>query len=133
MKDQNQKTSKRLKRKLEDTVGKNDIVMEVGFSTEEDLKDSIKVTVGEKEAIIKISDLYAFVFTIVNDKEQEDLIPIKKVLMRKLVRQHVIRATKDIKSGETIVSRCETDIPVEIWKAALLLKGKSQIPVEAVK
>lgn len=128
-----QTTAKRIKRRLDDTIGKNHVTMEVGFSTGDDLKDSIKVTMDGKEAIIKISDLYAFVFTIVDDKAQEDLIPVKKVLMRKLVRQHVIEATKDLKAGETIVARCETDIPVEVWKAALLLKGKSQIPVEEKK
>lgn len=115
---------------MEDLEKKQNVEMEVIFSKEKDVPDKVKVKMGDREAIINKNDLYTFVFAIVEDKQQENLIPSRNVFIKKLKKQHHVKTLKDLKAGEMLVVNCETDIPVEVWNAALNFKGQSQVPEE---
>ena len=42
------------------------------------------------------------------------MIPIKRTMVKKILKMHIAHATKNIKKGEEIRLRCEIDVPVEI-------------------
>lgn len=109
---------------MTDLRGKRDVGMEVLFSDNEDLKETVKVTMGSEEAIISVKDLYSFIFVIANAEQQEQLTPVKQTLVRKIQKLHKIRAKKDIKKGEFVVARCETNVPVEVWEGMKGMMGK---------
>ncbi len=110
--------------KIEDLRKKNNVTLEVNFSDNPDLKETVKIDVGGREAVVPIKYLYSFVFLVANHEQQDDLMPIKQTLVRKIVKQHRILAKKDIKKGEYVVARCETNVPVEIWEGLKGLLGK---------
>lgn len=105
---------------MDDLRGHHKVSMEVNHSSNPDLKDTVKVSMEGNDAIIPIKDLYNFVFLIANAEQQEQLMPVKQTLVRKIVKIHKIKAKKDIRKGEYVNARCETNVPVEIWEG---LKG----------
>ena len=106
-----------------DLKGKHDVSMEINFSDE---KDHVKISIDGKDSIIKISDLFNFVFLIADADQQEKLMPIKTETIRKIVKRHVVRVTRDIKKGEMLNVRCETNVPVSIWEGLKGMMGKTQ-------
>jgi len=105
---------------LSDLQRKNDIKVEVNFSNKENLRDCIKLTMGDKTAIIPISELHTLVWSVASEQQRDDLTPVKQTLVRKIVKKHMVEAKKNIKKGEMIRVRCETNVPVEIYEG---LKG----------
>lgn len=106
-----------------DLLGKHDVSMEINFSDEKDL---VKLSIDGKDSIIKISDLFNFVFLIADADQQEKLMPIKTETIRKIVKRHVVRVTRDIKKGEMLNVRCETNVPISIWEGLKGMMGKTQ-------
>ena len=94
----------------------NDITAEINFSEKEDLKDCVKLTLAGKTAMIPISELHTLVWSVADAKQRDDLTPVKQTLVRKLIKRHVVEAKRDIKKGQMINVRCETNVPVEIWE-----------------
>ena len=126
---------------IPDLRNKRDVEMEVCFADDEVFKDTIRVTMGSEEAIIKIKDLYGFMFVIANAEQQEQLMPVQQTTVRKIVKRHVVKVTKDIRKGDMLNVRCETNVPVEIWegmkgmmdKRVLEPKQSFNIPLIGVK
>lgn len=110
--------------KIEDLRGRHDVKLEVNFSGNSELKETVKIEIGGEEAVIPIKYLYSFVFMVANHEQQDNLMPIKQTLIRKIVKQHRIMAKKNIKKGEYVVARCETNVPVEIWEGLKGMLGK---------
>ena len=109
---------------IPDLRNKRDVEMEVCFAEDEVFKDTIKVTMGSEEAIIKIKDLYGFMFVIANAEQQEQLMPVQQTTIRKIVKRHVVKVTKDIRKGDMLNVRCETNVPVEMWEGMKGMMGK---------
>lgn len=110
---------------LRDLKGKRDLDFEVNFSKNPDFVECVRVTMGKEEAIIPLEDIYGFIMIAGTPKQQDDLLPIKQTLVKKIIKRHVVQATKDIKKGEMINFRCETNIPVEVVEG---LKGLVNTP-----
>lgn len=108
---------------LTDLRGKYDVSMEVGFSNDEEI---VKIGIDGKEAIVPIKDLYNFIFLIASAEQQEKLMPVKQTTVRKIIKRHIVKVTKDIKKGDTLRVRCETNVPVEIWEGLAGLMGKKK-------
>lgn len=106
--------------KLSDLRKQNDITAEINFSDEEGKKDCVKLTMGDKEALIPISELYTLVWSVASEKERDNLIPVRQEKVRIIVKTHKVKVTKDIRKGEFLNVRCETNVPVEIYEG---LKG----------
>lgn len=98
----------------------NDITVEINFSEKEELRDCVKMTMDGKSAIIPISELHTLVWSVANEQQRDDLTPLKQTLVRKLVKRHIVEAKRDIKKGQMINVRCETNVPLEIYEG---LKG----------
>ncbi len=109
---------------LSDLRGRNDVGMEVCHSSNEDLVDTILVTVDGKEAIIPIKELYSFIFVVGNAQQQEAMMPVKQTTVRKIRKVHIVEATKDIRKGEKLKVRCETNVPVEVWEGMAGMMGQ---------
>lgn len=112
---------------LQDLKGKQDVGMEVCFSDSPDLQDTVRVTMGSETAIIKISELYGFMFVIANAEQQEQLMPVKQTTVRKIRKRHIVEVTKDIRKGQKLNVRCETNVPVEVWEGMRGMLGRKEV------
>ena len=110
---------------LRDLRAKRDLAFEVNFSDNPDFKECVRVKMGSEEAIIPLQDIYAFMLIAGTPEQQDNLLPVKQTLVNKIVKRHVVQAKKDIKKGEMINVRCETNVPVEVVEG---LKGLVNTP-----
>jgi hypothetical protein len=88
----------------------------------------VKIMVKGKETSIPFKDLYSFVFFTATEDQQAELMPVKQTLVKKIIKRHIVAAKRDIKKGEMINIRCETDVPVEIWEGIVAEKRKFTKP-----
>lgn len=98
---------------ITDLNGKHDVSMEVNFSSNPDSKDKVRIGIEGSQAVVAIKDLYDFVFLIADAIQQERLMPVKTTTVRKIIKRHIVEVTKDIKKGQKLNVRCETNVPVE--------------------
>ena len=87
----------------------------------------IHLTLGKEKTRIKQNDLWMMTFMISKEKQQDDLIPDKDQDMMQFVRQHQIRAKKDIKEGEMITVNCNVNVPQVVVDSLLKEKGVEDI------
>lgn len=76
----------------------------------------VRIMVKGQETSIPFKDLYSFVFFTATEDQQAELMPMKQTVVNKIVKKHVVKAKTDIKKGQLINFRCETNVPVEIWE-----------------
>ncbi len=101
---------------LNDKEEVNNLEIEVNFSDDKKLKRYVKMTIGEQSAVIAIKDLHNFVMAVANINQLADLLPFKTIYTKKLIRSHVVELNQDVKQGETVTIRCETDVPLSIYE-----------------
>ena len=109
--------------------GGNDLTAEVNFPGQ---KDVVKLTLGGKSAVVAIKDLYTLVWSIGSAEQRDNLMPIKQTLVRKIRKRHIVEVTKDIRKGEKLNVRCETNVPVEIWEGLRGMMGKKSYSMDSV-
>ena len=97
---------------LPDQSGKNDMMVEMNVT--QATKDCVKITIDGKSSFIKIEDLYGMIFVICSEEQQLNMMPVRQTTIRKLVRWHTVEVKKDMKRGERIVVKCETDVPMTV-------------------
>ena len=107
---------------LYDKNKKNNVVCKVNWAPNE--VSTIKMSIGDKEAIIPIAELVGLLLSIGTDEQKDSLMPVRKTEMRKYVRQHRIMAKKNIKKGEFIVVNCEIDVPLTVTEGLAGIIGK---------
>lgn len=103
------------KARIPDLKGKTDMEFEINFSTDPLFKDCVKISVGSEDLIVGMKDLYEFVFWAADPENQAKLIPVTQTKVRTIQKIHQVKVTKDIKQGEFLKVRCETNVPVEIF------------------
>lgn len=103
------------KANIEDIKGKNDIQFETNFSEDPDLKEYVRVTLDGNSAVISIKDLFAFVFTVANEEQQVDLMPVVRTTVKKMVKYHKVLVANGVKPGGHVNVRCEVNVPVEVY------------------
>lgn len=102
---------------MEDKARNNDFFIEVNFDTKPENQKCrvLKITFpGGTHAYIERRHLHSMLFAISEPEQQLALVPqtmIRKKRFEGLVR---MKATKDIKKGEDIVTVCRHDLPVSI-------------------
>ena len=79
--------------------------------------------IGKEKARIKHNDLWMMVFMTSGQKKQDDLIEIDSRDMMQFVRQHQVKATKDIKEGEMITVNCNVNVPLVVVESLLKKEG----------
>ena len=92
---------------------------EIGFEYLPD-KTAWEVTLGDKKAVIKQSDLFALVFYAADTDQVDKLTPVQNTEVRIYSRIHKIQLKKDAKKGSFVTARCEISVPVVIEEG---LKG----------
>jgi hypothetical protein len=100
--------------KLTDLSGRHDVSAEVSWDERSEISRAIKLKVGENVVVIPFEEVYSLVYLMANPQESEDMLPVRKTFVKKIVKMHVATAKKNIKKGEEIRLRCETDVPVEV-------------------
>lgn len=113
------------KARLYDLKGKRNIDFEVNFSDNPDFKECVRVNMGSEEAIIPLQEIYGFIMIAGTPEQQDNLMPIKQTTVKKIIKRHVVQLKKDLKKGEFMNVRCETNVPVEIVEG---LKGLMNKP-----
>lgn len=99
---------------LSDLRNKRNITFEVNWSDNADFKECVLVKMDGEQAIIPLKEIYSFMLIAGTPEQQDNLIPVKQTRVKKIIKRHVVMAKKDIKEGEMINVRCETNVPVEI-------------------
>ena len=100
--------------RIEDASGKNDFFIEVNYNKDEDVQDckTLKVTFPNREqAYIKRDTFLAMIFAIGRPEDQIKLIPQKIIKKRRFESLVRMKALKDIKKGEEIITTCYHDLP----------------------
>lgn len=85
------------------------LVLEVNF--DEEKKDYIKLSIEDKTAIIKYTDLFSFMFFLATKEQQAKMIPVKEELGNQYMKQIHVRLSKDLKAGEEMVVNVPINIP----------------------
>ena len=96
---------------LNDLKNQNNITVEINFSDKEDLADCVKLTMGDKSALIPIKELHSLVWMVVDANQREEMTPVVQKNIRYVEGYHKIQVKKDIKKGEYIMARYQ--VPVE--------------------
>lgn len=74
----------------------------------------LEFKIGDEVSLIKKRDLYGIMFVFADEETQEQLMPVRHTTIRKYIKQHRVRAKKDIKAGEEVVINCEVDVPLTV-------------------
>ena len=109
---------------LYDKNKKNNLICKVNWAPHE--ISTIKMSIGDKEAIIPIAELVGLLLSIGNEEQRDSLMPVRKTEVRKYIRQHKIMAKKNIKKGEFIVVNCEIDVPLTVTEGLAGIIGKKK-------
>ena len=108
------------------SAARNDVGFEVHWNQGTD--DTVRITIGDKSAVIPYASLYGFVFINSEGEDMNNLMPVKQTVVKHLRKQHRVTVQRNIKRGEQLVVNCEIDIPVAIIQA---LKGDlGKIPID---
>lgn len=92
--------------------------MVVGKATFKPLEEGkVSITIGKQSTEVEYKELWGVIFVLGEGKYRDEMIPVQKKEMMVFSRKHVIKATKDIKAGETINVWCEVNIPKTIVEA----------------
>jgi hypothetical protein len=91
-------------------------------------KEYFRVKIGNEETSVKRTDLWMMVFMTNGGKRQDDLLEVKQNEMMQFVRQHQVKATKDIKEGELITVNCNVNVPQVVVDS--LLKDKKELLIK---
>lgn len=83
----------------------------------------VNVKISKEKGRIKQNDLWMMTFMISKERQQDDMMPDKDRDMMQFVRQHQIRATKDIKAGEMITVNCNVNVPMVVVDSLLKERG----------
>jgi len=109
------KDNKPIQAIIEDTAKHNDVIFDVNF--DEEKKDLIKITIGDKTALIEMNKLWEFVYTIITPELAEKIIPVKKEDRIVYTKQHNVIVQQDLKAGDSLVVNCHTDVKKEVADA----------------
>ena len=115
---------------LYDKNGKNDLSIEVNWNDSEEVKDcfALRLTLGDKQAIINRDDFFSLLMVLGDNKMQDKLIPSRSLKITKYYKQHRVMAKNDIRKGQQVIINCETDVPSlvrEGYKFDLVKDSKS--------
>ena len=112
---------------LIDRNGRNDIECEVNKGGK--IKDYVEMRIKDErgewiKSYIKISDLYGFIWLLVDEEQQQELMPVRQTQVRIYERQHRIKLKKDMKKGEIVITNCKVEVPLRIEENIRALMGK---------
>lgn len=100
--------------KLTDETGRHTVTAEVSWNQKAKDDRAVRLTVGTNEVVIPFDEIYSLVYLMSTPEETDGLVPVKKTLVKQIVKMHIVDAKKNIKKGEQIRFRCETNVPVEV-------------------
>ena len=93
------------------------IKLEVGWSSNPQNAEEIRVTVGDARATISYKDLFAFVLMNADADGISKLMPAQKTLVRKFIKQHKVQVKKPVPANGFVYVNCEVDVPIQVIQA----------------
>ena len=84
-------------------------------------------TLGGKCVIIRLDELYALIFSLVDMNQKADMLPIRQTQIRKYIKQHRVKVGKNLQKGDEMVVNCEIDVPLTVTEGLRreVIKNKS--------
>ena len=112
---------------LTDRNGKNNIEIEINKNDKQ--QDYVEFRIRDKngewiKSFVKIRDLYGLIFMLVDEEQQQELMPVRQTQVKIYERQHRIKLKKDMKKGEIVVANCKIEVPVRVEENIRALMGK---------
>ena len=98
-------------------VGKMSV--EVNWSPDVTPCKTLKFTFDGKEEIVGMSDIYSMLMLFGDDKVQDAIIPVVKTEMRRIRRKLLVRATKEMKPGDIMMTHYSYDVPEDLYQKLL--------------
>lgn len=99
--------------------------LDVNF--DEKYKDCVKITIWDKQAILKYTDLFSFMFTIGTKEQQAQMIPVRQELGNEYMKQIHVRLKKDMKKGEEMVVNVPIHVP-KIIEESIRFEMEKSVP-----
>lgn len=73
--------------------------------------ESLKIKVGEEEAVFSLGDLRTILFALSNNEEQRKMLPLQMVTQRSYKTLLGVKADRDIKKGEMVNFKVDIPLP----------------------
>jgi len=112
---------------LQDRNNQHNIEVEVNKGGE--IKDYVEFRIKDErgdwiKSYIKISELYGIIWLLVDEEQQQELMPVRQTQVRIYERQHRIKLKKDMKKGEIVIANCHIEVPLRVEENIKALMGK---------
>ena len=101
-----------------DSLGGKDVILEINWSPFSD--GLVRITIGDKKAVIKREDLFGLMFVIATNEQQDNLTPVRNTKITKYFKQHRVKVKKNLGKGDELVVNCEISVPTIVEEG---LKG----------
>ena len=115
---------------LTDKRNKNNIEVETNKNDKQQGYVEIRIKDKDGEWIksyIDIKELYGLIFMLVGEKEQQEMMPVRKTQVRVYERQHRIKLKKDMRKGEIVIANCRINVPLIVEEGLSgLIKRKAR-------
>ena len=90
------------------------LVVESNYSEESKSCKLFKFSIGNKSAVVTRKDLFGLLFVFADEKEQEDLVTLKRTKVRPITRLLSMRLDNDMKKGEIVSATFTYHLPEEL-------------------
>lgn len=103
------------------TLGeKQNLTVEVNYNSAVKPCKYLRFKIGNEVADVSREQLFGLLFLYGDDKQQEDLIPVKELRVRNIKRLIGLTADRDIRRGETVRGWYEYFVPETVYEKLLL-------------
>jgi hypothetical protein len=106
---------------VSDLNGIHDLILSVDWE-EREFDKNVEASVGDMKMKLNKLNLWQAVFSIIGKEKQAEMIPVAQRNVRDFSKHVTIKATKDIKAGETIVAPVTFTISEEIIDELIRIK-----------
>lgn len=98
------------KLRIPDENKTQEVLLEVNWNAKDECK-FIRISLGDKTAVIKKEHFLAFLFSIGNEDEQRKMIPQTQTKSRWYETVITVKAKKDIRAGEDLTFPIKLSLP----------------------
>lgn len=103
-----------------------DITVEVNWNSSVIPCKAFKITIEGRSAVVSRDEMFGLLFLFADEKQQEDLIPVKEVKVRAITRLLTFTAKKNIPKGGKVSATFQYFVPETVYEKLLLDPKKYQ-------
>lgn len=105
-----------------------DFYVEVNWADSVKPCKAFRVTIGKENRVVSRDEMFGFLFFFGDEKQQEDLIPVKETKMKSITRMLTLTMKKDMRKGEKLRTLYQYFVPETVYEKLLLSDPKKYAP-----